>query len=97
MGFPSGSDGKESVCNVGNLGSIPGLGRSPGEGNAYLFQYSCLENSMARALAGYSPWGWEESDRTEKLTLLLTFSKYFKIIYLLILFEYYIDPLFLSL
>ena len=58
MGFPSGSDGKESVCNVGNLGSIPGLGRSPGEGNAYLFQYSCLENSMARALAGYSPWGW---------------------------------------
>ena len=46
MGFPSGSDGKESVCNVGNLGSIPGLGRSPGEGNAYLFQYSCLENPM---------------------------------------------------
>ena len=97
MGFPSGSDGKESVCNVGNLGSIPGLGRSPGEGNAYLFQYSCLENSMARALAGYSPWGWGELDRTEKLTLLLTFSEYFKIIYLLILFEYYIDPLFLSL
>ena len=52
---------------------------------------------MARALAGYSPWGWGELDRTEKLTLLLTFSEYFKIIYLLIFFEYYIDPLFLSL
>ena len=44
MGFPGGSDSKESVCNAGNLGSIPGLGRSPGEGNAYLFQYSCLDN-----------------------------------------------------
>ena len=57
MGFPGGSDSKESVCNAGNLGSIPGLGRSPGEGNAYLFQYSCLEKYMARALAGYKPMG----------------------------------------
>ena len=46
MGFPGGSNGKESACNVGDLGSVPGLGRSPGEGNGYLFQYSGLENSM---------------------------------------------------
>ena len=48
MGFPSGSDGKESACNAGDLGSIPGLERSPGEGNGYPLQYSCLENSMER-------------------------------------------------
>ena len=41
-----GSDGKASSCNVGDLGSIPGSGRSPGEGNGNLFQYSCLENPM---------------------------------------------------
>ena len=46
MGFPSVSAGKESACNVGNVGSIPGLGRSPGEGNSYPLQYSGLENSM---------------------------------------------------
>ena len=45
-GFPSGSDGKESTCNAGDLGSIPGSGRSPGEGNGNPLQYSCLENSM---------------------------------------------------
>ena len=45
-GFPDGSAGKESAYNVGELGSIPGLGRSPGEGNCYLLQYSGLENSM---------------------------------------------------
>ena len=42
------SDSKESACNVGDLGSIPGLGRSPGEGNGYPLQYSCLENSVDR-------------------------------------------------
>ena len=46
MGFPGGSDSKESACNAGDPGSIPGSGRSPGEGNGYLHQYSCLENSM---------------------------------------------------
>ena len=46
MDFPCGSSGKQSACNVGDLGSIPGLGRSPGEGKAYLLQYSGLENSM---------------------------------------------------
>ena len=45
-GFPGGSAGKESVCNAGDLGSIPGLGRSPGEWNGYPLQYSGLENSM---------------------------------------------------
>ena len=46
MGFPGGSDGKESDCNAGNLSSIPGLGRSPAEGKGYALQYSGLENSM---------------------------------------------------
>ena len=45
-GFPSGSDGKASVCNAGDLGLIPGLGRSPGEGNGSPLQYSSLENPM---------------------------------------------------
>ena len=48
-GFPGGSDGKESACNIGDLGSIPGLERSPGERNSYPLQYSGLENSMDRA------------------------------------------------
>ena len=46
MGFPCGSTGKESDCNVGDLGSVPGLGRSPGDRNGYPLQYSDLENSM---------------------------------------------------
>ena len=46
LGFPGGSDGKASACNAGDPGSIPGLGRSPGEGNGNPLQYSCLENSM---------------------------------------------------
>ena len=46
MGFPGGSEGKESACNPGDLGSIPGSGRSPGEGNGNPLQYSCLENPM---------------------------------------------------
>ena len=46
MGFPAGSDDKESACNAADLGLIPGLGRSPGEGKSYPLQYSGLENSM---------------------------------------------------
>ena len=46
LGFPCGSAGKESACNVGDLGLIPGLGRSPGEGKGYPLQYSGLENSI---------------------------------------------------
>ena len=47
-GFPGGSDGKECACNAGDLVSISGSGKSPGEGNGYPHQYSCLENSMDR-------------------------------------------------
>ena len=46
--LPGGSDGKASACNAGDLGSIPGSGRSPGEGNGNPLQYSCLENPMDR-------------------------------------------------
>ena len=46
--FTGGSDGKESACNVGDLRLVSGLGRSPGDGNGYALQYSCLENSMDR-------------------------------------------------
>ena len=48
LGFPDGSDSKESACNAGDLGSIATLERPPGEGNGNPFQYSCLENSMGR-------------------------------------------------
>ena len=50
MGFPGVSDGKESACNAGDPGLIPGLGRSPGEGNGYPIQYSCLENFIDRGV-----------------------------------------------
>ena len=57
VGFPGGSDGKESTYNVGDLGSMPGLGRSPGEGNGNPLQYSWLENPHGqRCPVGYSPW-----------------------------------------
>ena len=69
MGFPGGSDSKESACNAGDLGSIPRLGRSPAGGHGNPLQYSCLENPRGqRSLAGYSPWGRKESDTTEQLT-----------------------------
>ena len=48
LGFPSSSDSKESACNAGDLGSIPGLGISPGEGNGNPLQFSCMDNSMDR-------------------------------------------------
>ena len=61
--FSGGSDGKESACNTRDLGSIPGLGRSPGEGHSNPLQYSCLENPMDGGA-----WGHKESDTTEPLT-----------------------------
>ena len=67
-GFPGGSDGKESACKAGDLGSMLGLGRSPGEGNGYPLQYSCLENSMTEEAAGLQPMGCKESDMTVQLT-----------------------------
>ena len=64
--FPGGSDSKASVYNAGDLGSSPGLGRSPGEGNGNPLQYCCLEHPMdKRSLAGCSLWGRKESDTTE--------------------------------
>ena len=68
MGFPGGSDGKESACNVGDLGLIPRLGRSSGGGHGNPLQYSCLETCLGqKSLAGYSPWAHKESDMTEGL------------------------------
>ena len=69
VGFPGGSDGKESACNAGDLGLILGLARSPGERNGYPLQYSCLENPHGqRSLVGYRPLGHKESDMTEWLS-----------------------------
>ena len=62
MGFPGGSDGKESTCNAGYLGLIPELRRSPGEGKGYTLQYSCLQGQ--RSLEAYSPKVHKESDVT---------------------------------
>ena len=71
MDFPGGSDGKKFAHDAGDAGSIPGLGRSPGEGNGNPFQYSCLENPWTEEPGGgYSTWGHKESDTTEQLTLL---------------------------
>ena len=79
LGFPCGSAGKESACNVEDLGSIPGLGRAPGGGHGNPLQYSCLENPHGqrsclenphgqRSLAGYRPSSCKESDTTERLS-----------------------------
>ena len=70
VGFPGDTSGiKNSLANAGDIrdvGSIPGLGRSPGEGHGNQLQYSCLENPHGqRSLVGYSPWGHKESDMTE--------------------------------
>ena len=67
MGFPGGSDNTESAYNTGYFGLIPGSGKCPGEGNGYLLQCSCLENSMDRGAwrATYSPQGCKELDMTE--------------------------------
>ena len=66
VGFSCGSAGKESTCNAGYLGLIPGLGRSPGEGKGYPLQYSGLENSM-----DYTVHGVAKSDTTGQLSLSL--------------------------
>ena len=64
MGFPSSSAGKEFACSVGNPSSIPGLGRSPGEGNGYPLVLPG-ELHGQRSLAGYNPWGRKELDMAE--------------------------------
>ena len=69
VGFPGGSDGKESACIAGDLGSIPGLGRFPGEGNGCPLQYSSLENSLDRGAWQATVHVVAESDTTEQLSL----------------------------
>ena len=66
VSFPSSSDSKESACKAGDLGSIPGLARSPGGGHGNSLQYSCLEDPHGqRSLVSYSPWGHKELGTTE--------------------------------
>ena len=66
-GFPGGSEVKASVCNAGDLGLIPGLERSPGEGNGNPLQYSCLENPMDGEPGGLQSTGHKESNTTQRL------------------------------
>ena len=75
--FPGGPDYKETACNERDLGLIPGLGRSPGEGNGNPLQYSCLENLMDRRVwqATCSSWDCKESDTTEWLCFRFSFKK----------------------
>ena len=75
ISIPGGSDSKASAYNAEDLGSIPGLGRSPGEGNGNPLCCSCLDNPHGqRNLVGCSPWGCKESDTTERLNTLFLIS-----------------------
>ena len=78
MGFPDGSDDKETAaCNAGDPDSIPGSGRSLGEGNGSPLQYSCMENSMDRgAWQAIVQWGCKEPDMTEQLHFHFLFTTY---------------------
>ena len=69
ISLPCSSDGKESACQEGDAGLIPGSGRSPGEGNGNPLQDSCLGNPLDKGAwqATHSPWGCKESDTTERL------------------------------
>ena len=69
-GLPCDSAGKKSACDVGDLGLVPGVGRSPRGGKGYPLQYSGLENST-----DYNPWGHKEPDMTEQLSLSLSFHQ----------------------
>ena len=80
LGFPGGSDGKESACNVVDLGSIPGLGRSPGKGKGYLLHPVCWPREFHGLVHGVA-----ESDTTEQLSLHFTLGHYYNIIFTLIL------------
>ena len=80
LGFPHGSDGKESACYVGDLGSIPGLGISPGQGNSYPLQYSGLENRMNCIVHGVTKSWTELSDFHTTKYVSMPFSKNKKIL-----------------
>ena len=73
MGFPGGSEVKASACNAGELGSIPGLGRSSGEGNGNPLRYSCLENPMDRE-AWWATVHWVTKSRTRLSNFTFTFT-----------------------
>ena len=79
MGFPCGSAGKESACNVGDLSSIPGLGRSPGEGKGYPLQYSGLEKSMDCIVHGVINSGTLFATFTFKMGLMLLLSHFIRV------------------
>ena len=78
-GFPGGSAGKESACNVGDLSSIPGLGRSDGEGKGYPLQYSGLENSMDCIVHGVTN-SWTHLSNLHSLTFGISFHSIFMLI-----------------
>ena len=86
LGFPGGSGSKASACNAGDLGSIPELGRSPGEGNGYPPQYSCLENPMDRGNWQAVVHGVTESDMMS--------DEHFHFTMLAAINDYCLDPLF---
>ena len=76
--FPGGAEVKASACNLGDLGSIPGSGRSPGEGNGNPLQYSCLENPMdGRRLVGYSPPVAKSRTQLSNFTFTFTYEYYY--------------------
>ena len=94
LGLPWWLRCKASAYNEGDPGSIPGLGRSPGEGNGNPLQYSCLEKShRQRSLVGYSPWGRKESDMTERLHSLYIFPFLLRL-YLLFFSQLFLRPIF---
>ena len=79
VGFPGGSAGKESTCNVGDLDSIPGLGRSPGEGKDYPLQYSGLENSIYYTVHGVTKSQTRLSDFPFHFQVLVVARRIFKV------------------
>ena len=77
MGFPGGSDGKDSAFSEEDLGSIPGLGKCPGGGHSNPLQWSCLGNPHGqRSLSGFSPWGRKELGVTEQLSMQETYFQH---------------------
>ena len=100
LGFPGGWDGKESACSAGGLGSIPGSGRSPGEGNSNPLQYSCLENPMdggawSATVHGVAKHNWATSLSFFLYHFLLVSHQYLSI-YLSIIYQFYLSSISLS-